>query len=134
LVNSGALLPFGGAKGFGLGLMVEILSGVLTGSGFSHTVYSMYKDFERSGDNGHWFLALDIATFMPLQNYYERMETLVNWVKASGEGFEGMNVILPGENRWRAFEQTQTQGLRLDPHTQEALEQLSRQYAVPTPW
>jgi LDH2 family malate/lactate/ureidoglycolate dehydrogenase len=133
LVDTGALLPFGGAKGFGLALMVEILSGVITGAGFSHTVHS-FKDPERSGNNGHWFMAMDISTLMPLKNYYERIEMLVSWIKDSATGFEGMDVLLPGESRWNAYEQAQTEGVLLDPHTRKVLEAFASELKVRVPW
>ena len=56
-VSEGALLPFGGPKGYAIAIMVEILSGVATGAGIAHGVRSMYRDFERGGDNGHFFMA-----------------------------------------------------------------------------
>jgi LDH2 family malate/lactate/ureidoglycolate dehydrogenase len=58
-VASGALLPFGGPKGYGLALFVELLSGVITGAGVSHGVASMYNNFKESGHNGHFLMALD---------------------------------------------------------------------------
>jgi LDH2 family malate/lactate/ureidoglycolate dehydrogenase len=134
LIDSGALLPFGGAKGFGLALMVEILSGVITGAGFSHTVHSTIHDAQRAGNNGHWFMALDISALMPLESYYERMETLVSWVKASTEDFEDMNVLLPGEGRWNAYAEAQTEGVLLDPGIRKTLEAFASELKVAVPW
>lgn len=94
--DTSILEPMAGHKGFALGLMVEILSGVLSGAGFSHQVKSMYENMQEPGNNGHFFLAIDIATLMPLSQFYERIEQLLIFVKASGEE----NIIkYPGENR-----------------------------------
>src|SRR4029077_4137174 len=60
-VNEGALLPFGGPKGFGLSLLVEILSGVLTGAGVGSGVHSMYSDFSRSGDNWPFLMVIELT-------------------------------------------------------------------------
>ncbi|MFK8066708.1 MAG: Ldh family oxidoreductase [Gammaproteobacteria bacterium] len=133
-VASGSLLPFGGAKGFGLSLMVEILSGVITGAGFSHGVKSMYKNFDESGDNGHFFIAIDIEKLIPIENYYSRIEALITSVKASAEGFNDKEVILPGEMRWEQYETSLDQGISLDRETTDSLNQLSKQLEVELNW
>ncbi len=124
-VQSGSLLPFGGAKGFGLSLMVEILSGVLTGAGFSHGVKSMYKNFEESGDNGHFFVAINIKKIISLNDYYDRIEELIDLVKSSSEGYGNKNVILPGETRWEKYKSSLSNGISLDQKTIDMLNELS---------
>ena len=108
-VNDGALLPFGGAKGFGLSLLVEMLAGVITGSGVSDGVASIYNDFNRNGENGHFMLALDIARFMPIADYHARFESLVAMLKASGG-----HVLLPGEVRWENWRDALANGVEVD--------------------
>jgi LDH2 family malate/lactate/ureidoglycolate dehydrogenase len=109
-VNEGALLPFGGAKGYGLSLLVEILAGVLTGAGVADGVGSMYNDFTRSGDNGHFIMAIDVTRFMPIELYHSRFEGLVTALKASGG-----NVLLPGEVRWDTYRDNLANGVPIDP-------------------
>jgi ureidoglycolate dehydrogenase (NAD+) len=127
----GALLPFGGPKGAALALIVEVLSGVITGAGVGHGVASMYSDFTRSGDNGHFLLALDIARWMPLQDYFERLESLVMTLKASAADGK---VRLPGEIRWRNYHDNLSNGVRVDGKVREQLEALARPHAIPVPW
>jgi len=128
-VNEGALLPVGGAKGFALGLAVEILAGVVAGAGISHSVYSMYSDFEHAGNSGHFFVAIDIGTLMTLDTYFDRMEFLVDAVRDC----EG--VLLPGEARWRAQADTYAAGgVSLDKQTTAALEKLATSSNVALPW
>ena len=111
------LLPFGGAKGFGLGLMVEILSGVITGAGVGNGVASLFNDFTRSGNNGHFLMALDIARFIGMEDYHARLEGLIAMIKAAGDG-----VLLPGEIRWRNYEDAERNGIAVDPgHWQTAV-------------
>ncbi|MGH6820436.1 MAG: Ldh family oxidoreductase, partial [Methylocella sp.] len=109
LTADGALLPFGGAKGFGLSLLVEILAGVITGAGVGDGVASMYNDFARSGGNGHFLLALDIKRWMDIETYHARFEPLVASIKASGE-----HVLLPGEVRWENYRESLQNGIALD--------------------
>jgi LDH2 family malate/lactate/ureidoglycolate dehydrogenase len=128
-VGKGAMLPLGGPKGFGLGLMVEVLAGVLTGAGISHGVHSQYKDFTNPGDSGHLVQAMDVDAFMSRSVFDQRMETLVAAVTESGE------VRLPGAARWDALAHSeQLDGVTLDPDTVEALESLAKRYRVEVPW
>ena len=133
-VDKGALLPFGGAKGFGLALMVEVLSGVVTGAGIGHGVKSMYKNFKESGENGHAFGAVDIERLMPLEEYFDRMEALVSLVRGSAVGVAGRRVLIPGEQRWDAYERSQREGVALDAATRTALAELARERGIPVPW
>lgn len=128
-VNEGALLPLGGAKGYALGLVVEILAGVATGAGISHGVRSMYSDFENSGNSGHLLVAIDVNTLMPLDTFYDRMEFLIGAIRDC----EG--VLLPGETRWRARAETEAAGgIRLDEQCITALTKLAKSLDVPPPW
>lgn len=116
-VGDGALLPFGGAKGFGLSLLVEILAGVITGAGVGSGVASMYSDFTRSGGNGHFLLALDVSRFMSMDEYFARFDALVSMVRSSGDG-----VVLPGEARWQNIRESQSLGIEVDDAKWQALQ------------
>src|SRR4051812_32646362 len=59
LDRGGSLAPVGGYKGFGLALMVEVLSAVLTGAQFGPNAGVV------NGKEGHFFLAIDPEAFMP---------------------------------------------------------------------
>lgn len=130
-VASGTLLPFGGAKGYGLALMVEILGGVITGAGISHGVASMYNNFQDSGNNGHFMLVLDISRLMSMQTYYERLESLVSILRESGSD---NNILLPGEKRWLNFENNMKNGISLDEKTRKLLLELSEPHGIRPPW
>ena len=130
-VMRGTLLPAAGAKGFGLGLMVELLSAVLTGAAMSHEVGSMYKDLEKSGNNGHFLLAIDIQKWMPLEAYFERVETLADALFQSGQSGA---VRLPGEGRWQHFDDSEKNGIAIEPDILEPFEALAAKYEVRVPW
>jgi LDH2 family malate/lactate/ureidoglycolate dehydrogenase len=128
-VNAGALLPLGGAKGYALGLVVEILAGVASGAGIAHGVRSMYGDMVNPGNSGHFFVAIDVATLMPLDVYYGRMEVLVEALR------ECEGVMLPGEARWQARAAAEaTGGVELDGQTTAALGKLADTLQVVEPW
>ncbi|MEQ9143415.1 MAG: Ldh family oxidoreductase [Parvibaculaceae bacterium] len=130
-VAEGALLPVAGAKGYGLSLMVEILAGVLTGAGVADGVASMYKQVSAPGQNGHFLVALDISRFMPLETFYDRLEGLVGMIKASHPDNE---ILLPGEVRWKTYEESRASGIRLDEGTRGTVEAICERMGLPVPW
>jgi LDH2 family malate/lactate/ureidoglycolate dehydrogenase len=60
---AGLLLPAAGHKGYGLALMVDVLTGVLSGGSYGSGVRGLYADTATPNDCAHFFLALDAARF-----------------------------------------------------------------------
>lgn len=92
----GIILPMAEHKGYAIAAMVDMLSGVLTGSGFLSSVHSPYKTAEKS-NCGHLMIALDIEAFQPLARFNARMEQFIAEIKTVplATGFD--EVFYPGE-------------------------------------
>ncbi len=117
----GIILPFGGVKGAGLALLMEILSGVFTGSAFAGDVKNPHTDLSGPQDVGHFFMAIKPDLFMPLEEYRERMDTLVSKAKSS-EKAEGVEeILIPGENEARLTETYKKEGIPLTSDVVEGL-------------
>lgn len=129
-IHEASLLPFGGAKGFGLSLMVEFLAGILSGAGFSHGVKSTYTNFQENSDSGHFFLAIDIAKWMEPADFFARFEALEQMIKASDPDGK---VILPGEARWQNLQTNNQIGIRLNNQRVADLKSISAEYDVEWP-
>jgi LDH2 family malate/lactate/ureidoglycolate dehydrogenase len=128
LTSAGALLPFGGAKGFGLALMVEILAGLLTGAGFGAGVASMYNELGKPGRNGHLMIAIDPSCFTPLDDFLNRMDQLSLLVQGSGE-----MVVLPGAIRHREKQRSAAAGIRIESPVLETTVALARHFGLEFP-
>ncbi len=133
-VNQGTILPFGGAKGFCLGLMVEIFSSVITGAAISQEVASFYKNLDRPANIGHFFMALNIETLMPLDQYHDRMDMLIAFIKAAKlrEGVE--EILVPGETRWRTYKKQIEEGVTLTAQTKAQLTDLAHTLNINPPF
>jgi len=134
LASEGTILPFGGAKGFCLGLMIEILSGVITDSAISHEIASLYKNFDRSSRVGHLFIAIDISRIMPIERYFDRMERLINFLKSSKKKKEVNKILIPGETRWSNYHKQVKKGIHLDLESLRVLQELANELKLSTPW
>jgi LDH2 family malate/lactate/ureidoglycolate dehydrogenase len=109
---SGLLMPLGGYKGSGLAMMIEILCGVL-GGGAMCTELGGIRVQGQPMRTSQFFLAIDVARFMPLAEFEARMRTLVAMVKSSktAKGFD--EVLVAGEPEWRAEEERRHDGIPL---------------------
>jgi LDH2 family malate/lactate/ureidoglycolate dehydrogenase len=132
--GGGCLLPAGGAKGYCLGLIVEVLSGVLTGSAFAPGVGSMFRNLDTHVRAGHTCIAIDIARFLPPDEFADRMETLAAAIKAvpPAEGVD--EVMVPGERRARLADEQAQRGILLSETLVNSLAETAEEAGVKTPW
>lgn len=87
------ILPMAGAKGYGLALLIDILSGVLTYNKFGEDICLSKPD----PSLGNFFIAMDIEKYMPIDIFYGKLEKLIEQIK-NGKKRKGYNEIyLPGE-------------------------------------
>ena len=128
---AGVILPMAGHKGYAIALMMDVLSGVLTGSAFGTAVSGPYQ-VERPSGCGHLFIALDVAAFGDPDGFARRMEQLVAEVKSVplAQGFD--EVFFPGELEARAARANLDLGLSLPQQTLDDLRQLAASTGVPT--
>ncbi|WP_419918593.1 Ldh family oxidoreductase [Candidatus Poriferisocius sp.] len=89
---------FGGYKGFGVAMMVEVLSGIVAGSSFGHTEQT---DCELVGTRrlakGWMFLTLDLERFCGLDRFREQMDQLIRDVHATERAEDVDRIYVPGE-------------------------------------
>jgi ureidoglycolate dehydrogenase (NAD+) len=133
-LKMGCLLPVGGARGFALALMVEILSGIITGSAVGKEIGSLFSTWDRPVDVGHLFIAVDIKRFLPLPEFLDRLDRLLACIAATPpqEGFEAVRI--PGEIRAHLAERYAREGIPVAQESVAPLSQLALSYNLPLPW
>ncbi|HEU4751586.1 MAG TPA: Ldh family oxidoreductase, partial [Armatimonadota bacterium] len=109
----GALLPFGGPvghKGFALAVMVDILSGALSGAGCSQSSTC------RLG-NAMFFQVIDIEKFVPLEEFVQQIAILERHIRSSPPAPGFSEILMPGEPELRQEERRRQEGLVIDEET-----------------
>ncbi len=124
----GALLPFGGHKGAGIALLVELLTGVLSGGALSTGVGSMFNDFSRTGDNAHCLIAIASEGLLPPGELEKRLEALLASMQQAVP-----EVRVPGERRWRIRERSLSEGIALDEALWTELQGIAEQLGITLP-
>jgi LDH2 family malate/lactate/ureidoglycolate dehydrogenase len=129
---SGFLAPLGGYKGSGLGLMVEILCGVLGGGGMAPDVANLRHHGNPVHVN-HTFLAIDAARFLPLGQFYERMEFIVDYVRRTPPAAGFSEVLVAGDPEWRMEDERRAKGVPIRPGPWAPIEETARRLGVALP-
>lgn len=92
-----ALLPIAGPKGYGLMMMVDVLSGVLLGVPTGKNVSSMYEDLTKGRQLGQFHLVINPEMFVGVEQFKQNLSNVIDElheVKPS-PGFP--QVFVPGE-------------------------------------
>jgi LDH2 family malate/lactate/ureidoglycolate dehydrogenase len=97
----GMLMPLGGYKGSGLAMMVEILCSILSGGAMANEVGGI-RFRGKTVRVSQMFMAIDIARFMPVEEFTARVEKLVGIMKAVPTAPDYDEVLVAGDPEWRS--------------------------------
>jgi LDH2 family malate/lactate/ureidoglycolate dehydrogenase len=121
---AGIILPMANHKGYGISVMMDVLSGVLSGSQFLDGVHGPYHPDRKSGV-GHFITVYNIEAFMPLSEFNTRMETYIHKLKSAplAKGFD--EIFYPGELEAQRDRQNRQQGLLFPDDTLNDLKRIA---------
>lgn len=131
---AGALLPMAGHKGYGIGLMVEILTGVLGGGAFGRDVRSWVFGDAAPVNQSHTFIAINVAAFEPVAEFKQRTDTLIRQIKDAPKAKGADRIYLPGEKEWEYREQALAHGLSLPADVRASLRGLADDLGMNESW
>jgi ureidoglycolate dehydrogenase (NAD+) len=92
-----SLLPFGGHKGYGFALVVDVLTGILLGAKYGPHITAMYGDYEQKRGLASLMIAIDPSTFTPADSFKTQMDSMVDELHAQPAGIGYDRVYVPGE-------------------------------------
>jgi LDH2 family malate/lactate/ureidoglycolate dehydrogenase len=92
----GSLLPMGGPKGSGIAMMVDILSGVLSGSSYGRGLKS-FHELDGATGVGACFIAIDIGRFMDPACFVRAVRDYVAEIKGLRRQPGVEEILVPGE-------------------------------------
>ena len=102
----GGSLPLGGHKGYGLGVVVDILAGVLSAGGYSSEL--------PAGHNQAWFMAIDIARFRPVDDFKAHMDAMIAELHSTPPAPGTERVLVAGDPEAEMLERRTREGIPLD--------------------
>ena len=108
---SGVQLPIASFRGSGLAWMVDILSGVLTGSNHAGRVRDPFDDFSGPQNVGHLFIVFKSNLFV--KNFNKRIKENVRKVKKLPKIKGVKEIVYPGENKFKRFNINKNKRIKL---------------------
>jgi ureidoglycolate dehydrogenase (NAD+) len=109
-----SLAPAAGHKGYGIGLLIEILSAVLSGAAVTKRVGSwLFGDMSAPTNHGAAFLVINVGAIMELPKFHRRIAALVEEIHAEPTADGSPPLMLPGEMEWKNRRRALTEGIPL---------------------
>jgi len=135
VLQGGALLPLGGTalmrgyKGYGLALLVDILSGVLSGAAYSTEVARPGEG--QPANVGHFFAAIRVDAFRPVNAFKADMDRLIRMIKESPKAEGQERIYIHGEKEFENAERYAREGVPLLTEVVKSLREGGEQVGVP---
>ncbi|MGI8553055.1 MAG: Ldh family oxidoreductase [Dehalococcoidia bacterium] len=126
----GGLAPLGSTaetssyKGYGLGMVVDILCGVLSGAGFSLIL-------DRSAAAASFFFgAIRVDGFRPVAEFKAMMDQMLREFRACPPVTGAERVLTPGQREFEQIDQRRATGIPLHISVYNSLDALSRELGI----
>ncbi len=130
LTPLGGTRELGSHKGYGLGVMVDVLSGVLGGGVYGDLFFRSDLRERRVHNVGHWFAAIDPARFRPLEEFKRDMDDMIEALRATPPAEGQGRVYVAGEPEAECEARRRREGIPLAPALVHQVNAIARSLGV----
>jgi ureidoglycolate dehydrogenase (NAD+) len=109
-----SLSPIGTYKGFGLGMIVEVLCGLLASGPYAHELIPMYEQLSARRSISHFFLAIDPSKMLGLDEFRVRLQAMVDHIRKLPPLKDGDVVQVPGDPEKRSAVLRRREGIPVE--------------------
>ena len=125
---AGTLLPFGGPKGYGISLFIDILCSCLAGALDSRRTYGFWDDFKNPQNIGYFMGVFDISKFLDIDLFKQRVDFMLEEFKACPPAPGYTEVMIAGEIEYRMRKKLLEEGINLSETVDNDLKNLAKEY------
>ncbi|WP_392454581.1 ureidoglycolate dehydrogenase [Chryseomicrobium aureum] len=108
-----ALTPFGGPKGYGLSVIVDIFSGLLAGAAFGPHIAPMYEGLDQPRKLGHYVCVINPSFFTSLDGFLDSMDQMMDELRQVEPAAGFSQVLVPGEIEQQNEERSLQEGITI---------------------
>ncbi len=124
-----ALLPIGDYKGYGLAMMVDILSALLTGMAFGPGVSGLYSPGEHQ-NIGHFVMAINISAFTPPAEFASRMKEMAEGLRSSPRANNDVPILVANDPQKATRAERLREGIPIPPPVVDDLKNLAMELGI----
>lgn len=126
----GALLPFGGYKGYGIQLAISLIAYALAGGDLDRDIPKAWVDVEKKCNFGCIIGAIDISKFVNPEAFCNKVDDLLEWVKTGHATSSTSEILIPGERAYQNYLESKKNGIEVTEREYEELNQLMERYHI----
>jgi len=131
--GAASLLPLGGSgeelgghKGYGLGVMIEILCGSLTGGSFGKALSGFNEGDPIPHKLGHFFAAINIEGFVPADVFKKITGSIMREIRSSAKQPGREKIFLAGEKEFDMIKKRKKEGVPINTALQDIMKTLAK--------
>lgn len=130
VLDGGAMLPFGGAKGYAISLFIDLMCSCLGGALNCRTTPHFWTDYEHPQNVGYFIVVIDPGKFLPLKEFENRVDGVLEEFKACPPAPGVERVYIPGELENQREEVSAREGIEVSDTVAAELRRVGETYGV----
>lgn len=130
VLDGGCMLPFGGAKGYAISLLIDLLCSCLGGALNCRTTPHFWTDYDHPQNVGYFLVVIDPSKFLPLDEFKERVDNLLEEFKGCPPAPGVDRVYIPGEIEANKEQLSHQLGIELSDAVAAELRQVGESFGV----
>ncbi len=131
VANIGALMPLGGAKGYALALIIDVICSCLAGGKNSRQIQRMFENPTEPSGVGYFMGAIDISKFLDVEEFKARTDAMFDEIKAGKPAPGFQEIMIPGEIEYNLTQKNKLEGIDISDATLKEFQRISESYHVP---
>jgi ureidoglycolate dehydrogenase (NAD+) len=133
--DRGSMMPFGGHKGYGIAVMIEVLSAMISGAGSRWDILSwILHDTSKPTLHGAAFMAINVGAMVPIEEFETRVEKMAREIRETPQAEGSPGVFLPGEIEWRKRREALAHGIALPEEARASVRGVLKDLGIQADW
>ena len=129
----GTVRPIADYKGYALTYMVSIISAILPNTTFGPNLVDLYEELSVVNNTGQFIQVVDISAFSDVDEFKNRMDDSVDYLKNGKKAPGVKEILVPGEPEFKMLEKQLAEGITIAEEIVEEYMVMSKKFGVEPP-